>query len=147
MAKGPIIIPLRCPGTSNPVHYPLQDTLTAIDDIQRQKYNKELICKVKNIYTYFRGVSDGGDIEVLRNDNYKRLFPWYKTMNTSRSISCSLSAARRNLNTLLRLNNPLMGVTFHHEIVVCYQGMTAKIPQAVQPTAASNLPPKFTPAQ
>ncbi|ATZ45308.1 hypothetical protein BCIN_01g01130 [Botrytis cinerea B05.10] len=43
MAKGPIKIQPRGQGTCNLVHYPLQDTLTAIDDIQRQKYNKELI--------------------------------------------------------------------------------------------------------
>ncbi|TGO49573.1 hypothetical protein BCON_0206g00080 [Botryotinia convoluta] len=118
MAKGPIIIHLQGSGTCNLVHYPLQDTLTAINDIQRQNYNRALICK---------GVSDGGDEELLRSDNYKRLFPWDKALKTPKSIESRLFRTRRNLNKLLRLNNTLVGV--------------------VQPTAASKLPPKLTPAQ
>ncbi|TGO23970.1 hypothetical protein BPAE_0116g00080 [Botrytis paeoniae] len=118
MAKGPIIKHLQGQGTCNLVHYPLQDTLTAINDTQRQQYNRALICK---------GVSDGGDEELLRSDNYKRLFPWYRALKTTQSISSHLFRTRRKLNKLLRLNNTLMGV--------------------VQPTAASKLPPNLTPAQ
>ncbi|KAM0152357.1 hypothetical protein ACHAPG_007685 [Botrytis cinerea] len=121
MAKGPIKIQLRGQGTCNLVHYPLQDTLTAIDDIQRQKYNKELICK------YSQGVSDAGDEELLLNDNYKLLFPWYKTPNTLTGIKTCFWRARKELNKLLRQNNKLMGV--------------------VQPAASSKLPPNLTPTQ
>ncbi|TEY66942.1 hypothetical protein BOTCAL_0130g00170 [Botryotinia calthae] len=118
MAKGPITIHTAGQGTCNLVHYPLQDTLPAIDDIQRQRYNRELICK---------GVSDDGDEELLRNDNYKRLFPWYKTPKTLTSIKTCLWRARKELNKLLRSNNKIMGV--------------------VQPPASSKLPPNLTPAQ
>ncbi|TGO07946.1 hypothetical protein BTUL_0235g00090 [Botrytis tulipae] len=109
MAKGPLVIHRRGRGAGNLVHYPPQDTLTAINDTQRQDYNKALICK---------GVSDDGDEELLRDDNYKRLFPW----------------TRKMLNNLLILNNTLMGARFHMEIVD-------------QPTTASELPPNLTPAQ
>ncbi|KAF5878978.1 uncharacterized protein Bfra_001151 [Botrytis fragariae] len=118
MAKGPIIKHLQGQGTCNLVHYPLQDTLTAINDTQRQNYNEALICK---------GVSDDGDEELLRSDNYKRLFPWCRALKTTQSISSHLFRTRRKLNKLLRLNNTLMGV--------------------IQPTAASKLPPNLTPAQ
>ncbi|KAF7905741.1 hypothetical protein EAF00_000020 [Botryotinia globosa] len=125
MAKGPIVTNSKGRGACYLVHYPPQDTLTAINETQRQEYNKALICK---------GVSDDGDEELLRNDNYKRIFPWYEKLSTTNSISSHLSRARRILNNSLSLNNTLMGARFHMEIVV-------------QPTAASKLPPNLTPAQ
>ncbi|TGO36350.1 hypothetical protein BHYA_0127g00050 [Botrytis hyacinthi] len=101
MAKGPIVIHSKGRGACHLVHYPPQDTLIAIDDTQRQEYNKALICK---------GVSDGGDEELVRSDNYKRLFPWYETSNTTQSLTSHLFRTRRMLNDLLGLNNTLMGV-------------------------------------
>ncbi|KAF7926447.1 hypothetical protein BELL_0549g00040 [Botrytis elliptica] len=118
MAKGPIGIHLKGQGAWYLVHYPLPDTLTAINDTQRQNYNRALICK---------GVSVDGDEKLLRSDNYKRLFPWYKTLSTMQSLKDHLFRTRMKLNKLLRLNNALMGV--------------------VQPTDASKLPPILTPAQ
>ncbi|THV51263.1 hypothetical protein BGAL_0117g00180 [Botrytis galanthina] len=83
MAKGPIVLHRKSRGEGHLIHYPPQDTLTAINDTQRQEYNKALICK---------GVSDDGDEELLRNDNYKRLFPWYEKQ---KNISSHLSRIRR----------------------------------------------------
>ncbi|KAF7960343.1 hypothetical protein EAE96_000028 [Botrytis aclada] len=133
MAKGPTIKYLQGQGACSLIHYPLQDTLTAINDIQRQEYNREFICKYShydklivisiqlqglNIYTYFKGVSDGGDEELLCSGNLKRLLPCYKTR---------LLRTRKKLNRSIRSNNTLMGV--------------------VQPTISSRSPPNLTPAQ
>ncbi|KAF7854133.1 uncharacterized protein EAF02_011751 [Botrytis sinoallii] len=126
MAKGPIIIHLKGQGAWCLVHYPLLDTLTAINDTQRQNYNRALICKYSH-YSTNLGVSDDGDEELLRSDNYKRLFPWYRTLSTMQRLKDHLFRTRMKLNKLLRLNNALMGV--------------------VQPTDASKLPPILTPAQ